>query len=323
MPSSADANAVRANLAFTCSREADHLPPLDSDSDQLFKYGRYLEKRLGPKDFNDIARYYRIAAAHGHYKANHNLQLLVSEGLAVSSDAEAETIDLTEQLIKANVPLGYYDMGHYLEQGYGVERDVDKARRYLRKAADLGNPAAQYYVGELLAPRDRAPDIARQMIECAAGQGYGKAANYLGIDFATDQAFSEAVKAFQKGIEAGDRQSALALEEGFKGPPSSDRLYYLALPNDPERSRRYRLIGDFIDSNESRNPQVPDIDKIVPLPPAKLPPWDGTFQWQKEHDAAAPPPKPSDEFIDRMSKAKHLDPATGLPLPNASKSDAN
>ncbi len=119
-------------------------------------------------------------------------------------------------------------------------------------------------------------------------------------------------------MEAGDSLSALSLEDGFKAPPPSDRLNYLALPSDPERSRRYKLIGKFIDANDGLNPKVPDIDKIVPLPPAKLPPWDGTFQWQKEQDAAVPPQKPSDELIERLSRAKNLDPATGLPL-SASK----
>src|SRR6201996_6393677 len=71
-------SAVRANLAFTCVHEEDHLPPLDPDADQLFRYGRWLQKQDGPKDFSDIARYYRIAAAHDHYKANPNLQALVS-----------------------------------------------------------------------------------------------------------------------------------------------------------------------------------------------------------------------------------------------------
>ena len=49
---------------------------LDPDADQLFRYGRYLQKQDGPKDFNEVARFYRIAAAHGHYKANGNLQKL-------------------------------------------------------------------------------------------------------------------------------------------------------------------------------------------------------------------------------------------------------
>lgn len=309
-----DMSAVRANLAFTCTHESEHLPPLDPKADALFQYGRYLQKKDGPKDFSEIARYYRIAAAYGHYKANHNAQLLVSQGLADSPDAPKETIALAAQLVEQGIPGGYYDIGHYLEAGYGLKQDAEMALRYFRKAADLGNPEAQAYVGKLLAPLEKAPAIARQMRQCATDQGYGDAANALGIDLSGDKIYAGAVKAFQKGVEAGSTQSALALEEGFKGPPASDRLSYLALSNDAERSRRYKLIGKFIDSNDGRNPKVPDIDKIVPLPPAKLPPWDGAFQWQKEQEAAVPAQKPSDELIDQLAKAKHLDPATGLPL---------
>jgi hypothetical protein len=320
LPSQADISAVRANLAFTCVHEADHLPSLDPEADQLFKYGRYLEKKDGPKDFNEVARFYRVAAAYGHYKANNNLRLLVSEGFASSPDPSLETIDLVEQLIKAGVPGGYYNMGHYLELGYGVKLDEDKARRYFRKAADLGSPEAQAYVGELLSPLENAPDIARQMRQCATNQGYGNAASKLGIDLMTDNLYPEAVKAFQKGVEAGNLQSASFLGNGFKAPPPGD-LYYLALPSDRERARRYRAILEFVRDNDGRNPKVPDIDQIVPLPPATLPLWDGTFQWQKEQDAAVPPQKPSDELIERLSKDKNLDPVTGLPLTaSASKS---
>lgn len=314
MPSSTDLNAVRVNLAFTCVYEAEHLPALDPDANALFAYGRYLEKQDGPKDFNAVARYYRIASAYGHYKANHNLQLLVSEGLTSSPDPEKETIDLAEQLVKANVPGGYYDIGHYLELGYGVRQDSDKARRYFRKAADLGSPEAQFYVGEMLAPRDKAPDIARQMYQCSADQGYGAAASTLGINLKNNARYAEAIEAFQKGVSAGNSTSTSFLEEAFKGPAQTDRLNYLALSSDMERSQRYRKIRKFLDANEGRNPKVPDIDKIVPLPPAKLPPWDGTFQWEKEQAAAVPPAKPSEDLIDRLAKAKHLNPATGLPL---------
>ncbi|WP_459618857.1 SEL1-like repeat protein, partial [Burkholderia sp. 3C] len=307
LPSQSDINGVRANLAFACVRQADHLPPLDSQADEFFKYGLYLEKQDGPKDFNSAARYYRIAAAYGHYKANQNLQRLVSQGYADSLYPDVETIDLVDQLIKAGVPGGYYDMGHYLELGYGVKQDADAARRYFRKAADMGSPEAQAYIGNLLAPIDRAPDIARQMRQCAAEQGQQDAAKTLGVDLQINKRFPEAVKAFQMAAAGGDTLAALALEEGFGSPPETDRLNYLALPGDPERSRRYKLIGNFIDRNDGRNPKVPDIDKIVPLPPAKLPAWDGTFQWQKEQDAAVPPPKPSEELLDQLAKAKHLD----------------
>lgn len=309
-----DMGAVRANLAFACTHEAEHLPPLDTEADGLFRYGRYLQKQDGEKDFNAVARYYRIAAAHGHYKANRNLQLLVSQGLADSPDASKEAIALAAQLIGQGVPGGYYDIGHYLEAGYALKQDSEMALRYFRKAADLGSPEAQAYVGDLLAPMDKAPAIAKQMRQCATDQGYGEAASTLGIDLQVDKLYPEAVEALQKGVKAGNRLSALAMGNGFKGSPPRGDLYYLALPNDPERARRYRAILEFIRVNDGRNPKVPDIDKIVPLPPAKLPPWDGTFQWQKEQDAAVPPQKPADELIDRLAKAKNLDPATGLPL---------
>ncbi|EPN37532.1 putative sel1-like repeat, partial [Pseudomonas syringae pv. actinidiae ICMP 19096] len=44
----------------------------------------------------------------------------------------------------------------------------------------------------------------------------------------------------------------------------------------------------------------------------KLPAWDGTFQWQKERDAKTAPDKPNDMLLQRLSKEKNLDPATGL-----------
>jgi uncharacterized protein len=313
MPSQTEMSAVRAKLTFTCVHEADHLPPLDPPSDTLFQYALFLEKKPGPKDFNVAARYYRIAAAYGHYKANHNLQLLVSTGRASSPHAATETIDLAEQLIAADIPGGYYDMGHYLELGYGVKQDEKKARIYYRKAADMGSPEAQAYVGRLLAPADRAPDIAAQMRQCAVEQGNGDAASELGVHWQNSKRFTEAIRSFQVGVKSGDAQSASFLQYGFDAFPS-DEMSYIGQPKDPERSRRYELIWRFLNDRDGLNPKVPDLDQIVPLPPAKLPPWDGTFQWQKQQDAAVPPQKPSDELVNRLAKEKKLDPSTGLPL---------
>ena len=310
-----DMRTVRANLAFTCAREADHLPPLAPDADQLFQYGRYLQKKDGPKDFNDIARYYRIAAAHGHYKANANLQKLVSQVLADSPDAPKETVDLAVQLVNQGVPGGYYDIGHYLELGYGLKQNTESALRYFRKAADLGSPDGQFYVGQKLAPIDNAPEVALQMYQCAADQGHGEAARFLALQLRVRKSYPQALSAFQQGARSGDRQAALCLQEGFKGPSQSNELHYLSQIPDPERARRYQVIWRFLVDNDGSNPKVPEIDQIVPLPPAKLPAWDGTFQWEKEQAAAVAPAKPSDELINRLSSEKHLDPATGLPLP--------
>jgi len=317
MPPLPDLSAVRAKLAFTCTHEADRLPALDPQADSLFHYANYLEKRTPKPDYNDIARYYRIAAAYGHYKANSNLQKLVSEGYADSPNPAKETIALAAQLIDQGVPGGYYDIGYYLDDGYGLKQDSEMALRYFRKGADLGSPEAQNYVADKLSPIDIAPVIGRQMYQCAVDQGFGAAATTLGIDLKNKKLYPEAVKTFQKGVAEGNPMSASFLESGFNGPLVTNQLDYLALAYDPERVRRYELIWKFLTSRTDLGfkPKLPDIEQIVPLPPAPLPPWDGTFQWQKEHDAAVPPPKPADELIQRLSKQKNLDPATGLPVP--------
>lgn len=317
--STADMDAVRVDLAFTCAHEADHLPSVDPQADVLFQYARYLQKKDGPKDFNDIVRYYRIAAAHGHYKANHNAQLMISEGQADSPDAARETIALAAQLIKQGVPGGYYDIGHYLLSGYGLKRDEDAARRYIRKAADLGNSDAQYYIANLLDPADRAPEIARQMFQCASDQGYASAGDDLGVTLQLKKQFAEAIEAFQASVKAGSGESAFLLRNAFDVNGGKDPIYGLGVQPDEERSHRYRQITEFITRNDGRNPTVPDINQIVPLPPAKLPPWDGTFQWQKEQDAAIPPQKPSNDLIEQLARSTHLDPATGLQFAGKAK----
>ncbi|WP_349632238.1 sel1 repeat family protein [Cupriavidus sp. U2] len=315
MSSLPDVSSVRINLSFDCAHEDKVLPDIEPDADKLFRYARYLQKKQGPKDYEQMAVYYRIAAAHGHYKANRNLQNLLAYGHAYSPFRSKEVVDLANQLIELGVPGGYYDIGHYLQIGYGLKQDREMALRFFRKAADLGSADAQFYVGELLAPWDKAPEVSEQMWQCASDQGFAKASRMLGVSLQTDRKYTSAVTAFQQGVMAGDSSSAFALEHGFEGPPQTDRLYYLSLKADPERSLRYKKIGKFLRHFEHLNPKVPDIDQIVPLPPAKLPPWDGTFQWVREHDAASPPKKPSEELVNRLSQAKNLDPATGLPLP--------
>ena len=302
------------NLEFSCTHEADRLPRLSADADLLYRYGLFVERKTGSKDFNLAARYYRIAAAHGHYKANGRLQDMVSQGMADSPDAPSETVALAKQLIDQGVPGGYYDMGHYLSQGYGVEQDDEKSRRYIRKAADLGNPDAQYYVAELLGRIVGPKDDMVRLRRCAMEQGHAEGASALAGYLQALQDYPEAVKAYQEAVRSGHSLSAYYLGKSFAPENVNNELYRLGLVGDKERSRRYSLISKFLEIHEYQNPKVPDVDQIVPLPPAKLPEWDGTFQWLKEREAAGDPEKPSEELVERLAREKQLDPKTGLPL---------
>jgi len=313
---------IQAKLAFTCAYEKDRIPPRDPEAEQLYKHARWLAKnnilKEDPTVYPSIERLIRIATAYGHDKANLELRQMIGTGQADSDDPVKETLDLTEDLIQRGIPGGYYDMGRYLESGYGVKEDPELALKYYRKAADLGSPEGQYLIGDKLTDKvkmgEEIAKIGWQMYRCAAEQGHGNAAKELGIYLASPGSHPEALIAFQLGVKAGNSGAALSLQDGFGGPEPTDELNYLGQQKDPERVRRYNVIRNFLGNYDYLNPSVPEIDQIVPLPPAKLPPWDGKLQWLEAHKANVPPPLPSEERIAEMARAKGLEPKTGRPL---------
>ncbi|EPY5227667.1 SEL1-like repeat protein [Klebsiella variicola] len=315
---------INTRLAFTCKHQI--IPEASADTDVLFKYARWLQKNNLLKQDKSVdaqtERLYRIAAENGHYKASINLQNGALRGqFSLSSH---EQFRLSQQLIAAGVATGYYLIAIYLERGIaGLQQDPELALRYYRKAADEGNPQAQAYVGDKLAPVDRAPDIAHQMRRCAAEQGEGKAAAMLGINLQGKEDYQSAIEAFQLGVAAGNGSSARFLANGFNGPESGDSLYYLAQQKDPERARRYKLIAKILSNYSYASPTVPEINDIVPLPPAPLPEWDGKLKWLEEREANIPPPEPSAALIEKLAKAKQLNPATGRPLPTSPDFEKN
>ena len=309
---------VQSNLAFTCAYEKDAIPKRDPEADQLYAHARWLKKnnllKPEPLVYPTIERLVRIATAYGHDKANLELRDMLGEGTAHSEDIVKETLDLTDELIKRGIPCGYFDMGLYLERGYGMKQDKDLALKYYRRSADMGSPDGQYVVAELLAPINNAPEVAVQMWRCAAEQGHATAGLSLGIRLKNKDRRDQALQAFQLGVKAGEDTSASFLKKGFNGTGEKDEMYYLGQIKDEERARRYDIIGRFLGAYSYLSPKVPEIDAIVPLPPAKLPSWDGTFKWLKDHEANVPPPLPTEERIREMATAKNLDPETGRPL---------
>jgi TPR repeat protein len=314
IPEKADYDVAFKRLEFNCVHESEKLQTVQPNAELLYRYGLNLIQIKGPKNFDLAARYFRIASAYGDYRAATNLQSLLSQGMTTAPRPARETINLVEDFMAQNVPGAYYDMGHYLELGYGVRQDTSAAYYYFRRAADMGNPEAQYYVGELLVHIAGAGDTAYDMMRCAMEQGHTKAARRYSVSSKAQERFLEALQGFQSAVKAGDSVTAMTLKHAFDGPGPEQILHYLAQAKDIERSRRYGLIEDFLDRYEHLGAKVPDIDLIVPLPPAKLPDWDETFEWKRKRDAAVPPSPPSEELIARMCEEKGLDPATGWPL---------
>ncbi|MGO4313031.1 sel1 repeat family protein [Pseudomonas sp. KB_15] len=309
---------IKADLAFTCAHE--QIPESSADADVLFQYARWLQKNNQLKQEKtvdvEVERLYRIAAENGHYKANINLQNGTMRGrFQLRGD---EHLRLSQQLIDAGVATGYFFVGIFLQQGSaGLKQDPEMALRYFRKAADKGNAQAQYDVGDKLAPKNIAPTIARQMRRCAAEQGHGRAATILSNYLLSDKKYSEAIEVLQMGVAGGSSTAASRLSKGFLNPSPSDELYYLDQQEDLERADRYKKIWKVLYGYSYANPKVPEINEILPLPPAKLPVWDGKLQWLEARLANVPPEKPSPALIKKLVEAKVLDPATGRPLPDS------
>jgi TPR repeat protein len=309
---------IKENLAFTCKHET--LPSATPDSDMLFKYARWLQKnnqlKQDPDTDLEVTRLYRIAAENGHPKANINLQNGSLRGKYTLQGHEH--LRFSQDLIDAGIATGYYFVSLLLKNGIAnLKQDTEMSLRYLRNAADKGSAQAQSEIGDALAPSSRAPDVARQMRRCAAEQGHGRAARALGVDLQTRKHYRESLEVFQLGVAAGDDSSAGRLDEGFGGPEPTDELYYMDLQKDLERAARYKTIWRILTRYSYAHPKVPEINEILPLPPAKLPPWDGKLQWLEAREANIPPEKPSAELIQRLTHDLKLDPDTGKPMPGA------
>ncbi|MNO74424.1 hypothetical protein D3C76_654220 [compost metagenome] len=309
---------IKANFAFTCAHEK--IPAPSAETDVLFQYARWLQKNNQLKQDKsvdvEIERLYRIAAENGHYKANINLQNgAMRQHFKLHGH---EHLRLSQQLIEASVATGYYFVGIFLQQGSaGLKQDSEMALRYYRKAADQGSAQAQAYVGDKLAPSDIAPDVARQMRRCAAEQGNGDAAVMLSMYLRDEGKYTDAIEILQTGVAGGNESAAGRLKNAFRGHPSTNTMYYLGQQEDLERAERYEKIWRILARASYANPTVPEINEIVPLPPAKLPAWDGKLQWLEARRANVPPEKPSQALINQLSKAKLLDPATGRGLPGS------
>jgi len=315
-----------AALQFTCKKEVQ--PPLSEETQQLYNYALYHDLHnmwtgeKGDEVWNGLARYYRIAAANGDYKANVRLQYLLNTGRISTDMPQTEVHNLNEELAKQLPATAYYNLYGYLDEDYGVRTEEGGKYAYLRKAADLGSREAQYTVAEMLADIEDEEEtkeafkyrlnLVKQLWACASEQGLGEASINLGISLQSDKKYSEAVKVFYQGVKNGDAMSASTLRGGFSQQTTKDnRLDFLDLAPDEERSRRYDIIWNYLAKYDYLQPKVPDLDEIVPLPPAKLPKWDGKIAFQRWYEGEAPP-KPDEALVRRLARQAGLNGDTGL-----------
>lgn len=312
------------NLETQCVHEKR--PAISPETKQLYDYALYQDMhnmwngKKGDVIWQSTLPYYRIAAANGDYKANIRLQYLLKTQRIKTDNNINEVLALNEMLSQQLPATAYYNTYLYLQLGYGI-KTKEKLERFafLRKAAEMGSREAQYELSEMvLSINDKESlnfriKLSEQLLSCSAAQGSNNSAGALGLDYKIEKRFQDSIKTFHLGVKNGNSLSARQLYKAFSGEYDKGNEHSLGVNRDLERAKRYEIIARFLSRNDYLFPTVPDLDEIVPLPPAKLPPWDGKIAFQRWFEGPSPE-KPSDELMQKLAKQSGLDWQTGLPL---------
>ena len=268
---------------FECKHEADVNPPFTAEADALFQQGMAATSNAvwsAERNYKKAAEVWTQAAWLGHWKAQFNLAGLYLQGNGVAQDLD-KALQLTEELMRQGVPDAWDNMGAYFMGGVGdIKQDASVAYAFWQKAADMGSMAAQAYLGEkFLGTYDDPPTfwsnrtVSRKMLECAFAQGSGNAAYMLGLDLnghniSLGESYARALITFHEGVKLGSEKSANSLSSTFRrGEPLIENRI------DASRAERYSVLGDALWHNPDL--RFPNLDKVLPLPPARLPKWNG------------------------------------------------
>ncbi|WP_152988698.1 tetratricopeptide repeat protein [Janthinobacterium sp. Ant5-2-1] len=301
---------------FICEAEASKVPSIDAQAEDWFLEARAMEDPeifVEDRDYKKIVDLTRQAAQRLHWKAMLNLASLYVEGRD-PLHGEEEAVQLVEKGMRLGIPAAYDRMGTFYANSTGVDGDITRAYAFWQKAAVMGNHQAMAFLADKLnvGPASEGAGywsnipVATKMLECAFGQGYGPAAFDLHYLYVSPRASNgkingsrnaetknRALKVLHEGVKFGCEDCANALAIEFGSP--FDLADMLAPYVDKARGARYRMLSNALGFNPNR--RFPNLDKILPLPPADLPPWDG--QRKSLLDAAMgvrPPPaipKPS------------------------------
>jgi hypothetical protein len=268
---------------FICKYEADVNPPIKPEAEMLFQQGMVgTSYELWPdkRDYAKAAELWKQAAAMGHWKAAMNLAGLYEQGLGVDQDTE-QAVLLVEGLMQRGVPAAFDKMGTYHQRGIGVKADTSRAYAFWQLAADMGSSAAQAYLGAKLKGTYDNPgqgfwgnrEAALRMLECSFAQGNGDGAYELAMTLAnrdgrTPEFYARALQIYHEGVKLGCKDCARDLSVSFDlAKPLTAHTIDLA------RADRYRELRGALEFNPDL--RFPNLDKVLPLPPAPLPFWDG------------------------------------------------
>lgn len=275
---------------FICVYQDQHLPPVDPQAELWLQQALALDDPnidITNRDYPKIYQLYTQAAERNHWKAMLNLaSLILSHRNGVPERDPEIAIQWVEKAMKLGIPDAYDRMGVYYLDGLIKGDPATKAYAFFQKASDMGSPAAQTFLGDKISGTYDDPSgdfwgnlpVATKMLECAFAQGYGPAADKLSYIYrgTTVESKFRALHILQEGVKSGCAECADNLSTEFNGFGLT-RGANLVGHIDKARAQRYSKIGDMLKLYDGRL-KLPNLDKILPLPPAPLPKWNGDIK---------------------------------------------
>ena len=277
---------------FTCVYEADAVPPIDPEAEGWHQQAMYVTRsELWPnqRDWRQAEALWIKATERKHWKAMMNLASLYETGRGEGALEVAEdnfrSIAIVEHAMALGIPAAFDKIGNYHATGMPtIRHDKSRAWAFWELAADMGNPQSMTHIGKALSGTYDNPEegfwgnrsVALPMLECAVAQGFGQAALVLGVtldgaDASIGESYVRALQVLHEGVKFGSEGAANYLFGAFDDGDAIVRRI-----KDPTRARRYKTLADALYHNPDL--RFPNLDKVIPLPPATLPQWDGQLQ---------------------------------------------
>lgn len=268
---------------FHCALEKDHTPVITPEADKYYQEARRLEKTRGWEDWPAIVNNYEKAIELNHWKAMNNLAILYGKGGYGKADYDngnvekrnptgvkpdrAKQLALYAKMVELDIPLGYYNWSLAIRKGYIPNTQKGDATAYMFRAAELGSPQAQIYLGNYFAfglpTYEQRDDIADKYFRCAGRQDNPETLEEVASFYEiAKKNMPLATYFYQKAASLGNYKSMMVLVELFK--PKDNRGFDFDYLEDNRLASLYQNLFNQLGQNSDL--RFPNLIKDHPLP---------------------------------------------------------
>ncbi|CAK7052261.1 MAG: hypothetical protein MESAZ_01216 [Saezia sanguinis] len=314
-----DAKRSADNLRASCRQWAEPAAP-DPASHEWYRAATTLHaiKYRTIEQHQQMLILYEAAARRGHYLAMKNLTIVYSEGALVRGGRFKPEPEKARAWINAGLEREWPGALEWvatamLEGSAGFSRDSKLGWAYMQQAADLGVALAQYQLGLNYGDRLKQLEQENALMDCAAAQNLSAALYNRAVHSKIFGRSAEALELYQRTLMAGGPKGADAGYVMF-GAFVENSGSGLELKTSPDESRKnaYRELERALAGGSGKDGNTflrfPRLNEVLPLPPAKMPPWKGIYSAMSPDDAKyyRNPPSPQTYINDIRRSGGYL-----------------